>query len=283
MPAQYLLAGLGARDRRMLVARVGDAQLVEPRVDGSPRLAVTRAEPAEIVRASRVLCSSSSLIRARHQHGGAADAAFAQVGQRAVRVGQIVALGVHLDRHLRREREEVARVLARQVRDRADDALLPEQTIGKRRHVAHVDAGADDDAAGRDVRQRFGNEAADRREDDRRVERLGRRLVRSAGPGHAHASRERLRLVVAGRRERVHLAPVVQRDLRDDVRRRAEAVQPEPADLLRSGHAIRAVADQAGAQQRRRVDVAVPVGQLERVAGVDDGVSRRSRRRCDSR
>ena len=69
----------------------------------------------------------------------------------------------------------------------------------------------------------------------------------------------------------------MQRHLRDDVRRRAEAVQSEPAGFSSHqrlnffGHAIRAVPDQAGAQQRRRVGVAVSCGQLEAVAGIHDG------------
>ena len=46
---------------------------------------------------------------------------------------------------------------------------------------------------GHDVRQRFGNEAADRREDDRRVERLRRRLGGRARPRRAEAARELLR------------------------------------------------------------------------------------------
>jgi hypothetical protein len=55
------------------------------------------------------------------------------------------------------------------------------------------------------------------------------------------------------------------------VRRRSETVQAKPANTVsRSCQAIRAIPDEAGAQQRRRLEIAVPIGQLEGIAGVDD-------------
>ena len=125
----------------------------------------------------------------------AAYPTVAQVGQRAIGIGQSVALGVHLDRHRGGKRQKIARILPREVRDRPDHALFPEEPIGKRRHVAHVDAGTDHDASRHDVRQRFGNQPADGREDDGGVERFGRRLVGSAGPSDAKIPREHLLLV----------------------------------------------------------------------------------------
>ena len=58
------------------------------------------------------------------------------------------------------EREELLAVAARQVRDRAEHALVPEQLVRERRDVGHVDAGADDGAALRDGAQRRGHELA---------------------------------------------------------------------------------------------------------------------------
>src|SRR5471032_1279677 len=61
-------------------------------------------------------------------------------------------------------------------------------------------------------------------------------------------------------------------DLRDDVRRGPEAVEPQADGVAR--HPVRAVADEPRAQQRRRFGVGVAVGQLEGVVGVGDGVVR---------
>jgi hypothetical protein len=58
----------------------------------------------------------------------------------------------------------------------------------------------------------------------------------------------------------------VQGDLADDVRAGAEAVEPEARRIAR--HAQRAVPDEPGAQQRRRLEVAEALGQGERVAAV---------------
>jgi hypothetical protein len=54
-------------------------------------------------------------------------------------------------RDLGRQRETVAGIATCQIRDRADHPFFPQQPIGKRRDVAHVDAGTDDDATGHDT------------------------------------------------------------------------------------------------------------------------------------
>ena len=101
---------------------------------------------------------------------------MAQVGQRPVRVGQLIAADVGFDGNCWRDGQELASVLTGEIRHGSHASLLPQETVRKCRNVAHVDAGAHDGAAGRNARERFGNEAADRREDDRRVERAGRRV-----------------------------------------------------------------------------------------------------------
>ena len=57
------------------------------------------------------------------------------------------------------------------------------------------------------------------------------------------------------------LRPWSLRDLGDDVRRGAEAVQPEPLGVAR--HPQRAVADQAGAEERRGLEILVTLGDGE--------------------
>ena len=117
--------------------------------------------------------------------------------------------------------------------------------------------------------QRRGDERADRREQDRGVELLRRRPGRVACPLDAELERERLRRLVLRAREREHAPALVPRDLRDDVRRGAEAVEPEPLGV--AGHAQRAVADQPGAEERRRLLVGVALRNRHAVALVGDG------------
>ena len=88
-----LLAGLGARDRRMLVT----ALYAMPSSAASRRSIHCSSRPLPYVISG--LGPPSRRSYGRHEHRRAADAAVAQIGQRAIRVGQIVARGVHLDRH----------------------------------------------------------------------------------------------------------------------------------------------------------------------------------------
>src|SRR5439155_1075079 len=123
------------------------------------------------------------------------------------------------DGDLRRKREELLAVAARQIRHGPHDALPPEQLVRERRDVAHVDACADDLPSLADRSQRDRHERADWSEDDRRVELFGRRLVRISRPLHAERTRERLALLVPWTREREDAPPLVASDLRDDVSR----------------------------------------------------------------
>ena len=92
---------------------------------------------------------------------------------------------------------------------------------------------------------------------------FGRKLLRIAGPARPEAAREGLRLRVAGAGEGVHLASLEVRHLRDEVRRRAETVQADSPRV--TGEAQRAVADEAGAEQRRCLDGDSVVGERQAV------------------
>src|SRR5262249_11508682 len=81
----------------------------------------------------------------------------------------------------------------------------------------------------------------------------------------AERTSKALRVRVAGAGEGVHAPSLPRRDLRQDVRRRAEAVEPERSPL--ACHAIAAPADEAGAQKRRKRCV-VAVSQRETVARI---------------
>ena len=75
--------------------------------------------------------------------------------------------------------------------------------------------------------------------------------------------------VSPGRVKAYTVAALVRRHLTDLVRRRAKAVEAEPLGV--AGHAQRAVADQAAAQQRGELVVGRPLGQRQAEALVGDG------------
>src|SRR5206468_9317864 len=93
--------------------------------------------------------------------------------------------------------------------------------------------------------------------------------VRAARPFGAQLTGKRLCALVARPGEGEHAPALVDGDLADDVRRRAEAVDPEPSRV--AGHPERAEADQARAQQRRGLEVREAVGQREAEARLGDG------------
>src|SRR5262245_64079876 len=106
----------------------------------------------------------------RDQDGRARQAPGAQVVERLVGILQWVLPDVRLQRNVASDLHEFQTVLTCQIGDGPNDPLLPQESIRKRGYIAHVDAGAHDDAAGYDARQRLGYESADGREDERSVE-----------------------------------------------------------------------------------------------------------------
>ena len=115
-----------------------------------------------------------------------------------------------------------------------------------------------------------GNQRADRCEDERGIERLGRRGIRIAGPHSAQRQSETLGFGIPTPGERVHLAALVARDLGHDVGRGPEAVDPEPSRIARQ--AQRAVPDEPGAQERRGLDVGDSRREGEAEARIGQGV-----------
>src|SRR5215217_6585068 len=89
-----------------------------------------------------------------------------------------------------------------------------------------------------------------------------------SGPLRPERPRQPLGLLVLRAGEGEHAPPLVHRDLADDVRRRAEAVQTEALRVAREPQ--RAVADQPAAQQRRELERVRLVRQREAEALVGD-------------
>jgi hypothetical protein len=129
---------------------------------------------------------------ARRQDGGAADDAAAQAVERLLRSGERERLDRRPDRMLAHRPEQVMAVAARQVCNRPEHTLAPQELVGEGRDRAHVDPGANDRAALGDRSERLGDELAGRSEDDRGVELL-RPLADRAGPLGADAAGQRLR------------------------------------------------------------------------------------------
>jgi hypothetical protein len=132
-----------------------------------------------------------------------------------------------------------------------------------------VDAGDGQGAAPVQRSQGHRHEVAGGSEQHGGVQWLGRLVGRAPGRGRAQLEGEAPSLLAPG--EHVHGGALVQRDLGGDVGRSSEAVDPEPPARWQGRPAQRAVADDAGAQQGRRVPVVEGLGQPVGVALVDHG------------
>lgn len=165
------------------------------------------------------------------EHCGAIEPPGTQVGEGAVGVFETEPLDARLESDLRNQREQLLAISSRQVRDRTNGALLPEQPIRKRRNVRHVNPAAHHHAAGRDRGKRDRDQLTGGREDDCRVELHGWPLVGITSPYRSDLAGERLATPISGARERIHVATEVARDLRDQVTGGAEPVDPETTPL----------------------------------------------------
>ena len=158
------------------------------------------------------------------------------------------------------EVHELLRVRARHVGHRAQAPLVPEELVGHRRDVTHVDAGQADRAAGAHGRQRDRHELAGGREHDGTVARV-RAAPPSEPPTHdAPSSRASSRWPSP----RVSTTTSQPQCCSTWSARCADA--PNPSSATRSpgctsARRRAAVADDARAQQRRRFEV------VERPAG----------------
>src|SRR6516164_2093762 len=135
-----------------------------------------------------------------------------------------------------------------------------------------MDACAYDRASANDRAECNGHQGAHRSEDQRRVEGLRRSLVARARPLGAQTARKCLALGVTAPRECENLTSLRNGDLRDQVRRRSEAVDAEPARISRDP--VRPIADQPCAEQRRCFEITVLPWEWKREPRVRDRVLR---------
>ena len=148
---------------------------------------------------------------------------------------------------LAHQAEKLARVSTRQVGHRDELALLPQQPVRKGWDVTHVDAPADHAPAFSHRLQGRRHQLARRRKDDCGIQGFLRSNIRAAGPVGAKAAREGLADGIARSGEGMHPPALGRGHLHDQVRCRAEAVQPQA--LAGAGGLEATPADQAGAHQ----------------------------------
>ena len=117
--------------------------------------------------------------------------------------------------------------------------------------------------------QRGQHQVADRREQDRGVQ--WHRWPIGGALRRRRAQRQRQFAGGGAPRHHMHLGTLRQRDLRGDVCAAAEPVDAQPSAGGQVGPQQRAIADDAGAQQRRQLDVGVPRWQRVRESGWDRG------------
>jgi len=160
----------------------------------------------------------------RHQYSRAAELASAQVVQRLVGIGEQIGRGVGLHASLASDRKELLAVASCEVRDGDELALLPQQAIGHCRNVAHVDAATHDTTAPPNGAKCRRHQLSDGREYYRRIQRFGRNLVGTAGPGDTERDRELLRGAIVAPCERKHLPALPDCDLGNDMSGGTETV-----------------------------------------------------------
>ena len=154
-------------------------------------------------------------------------ATCAEVGKSLVSLNEGILSCLGGDTDLRGQAEEVDSVRAREIGDRKELPLFPEQAIGKAWDIAHMDAGANDATTFADRFQCKWHQRAHRRKDDGRVERLGWCFVGSSCPTRPLAPGEGLGGDVTRPGEGKHRSPLPLRHLCHDVGRRAETVQSQ--------------------------------------------------------
>ena len=125
-----------------------------------------------------------------------------------------------------------------------------------------------DAAFGEDAQGRR-HKGTDGREDDCGVQFLRRHFIGAAGPDRAETACRFLTSFVGRSGECENFAALVNRDLPDHVRGIAETVNAEAMRV--ASFAIGAVAEHAGAQKRRRLDIVVFVRQMKTKSRVRNG------------
>ena len=115
------------------------------------------------------------------------------------------------------------------------------------------------------------HEGPDRCENNRGVQPFRGPLIRTPCPAAAERLSKCLTGEIPGTREGEHLAPLPNSQLRQEMCRGAETVE---AQALSTSELVCAIADQPGAQERRRFDVRKSLGYAKAIARIRDYMGR---------
>jgi hypothetical protein len=137
-----------------------------------------------------------------------------------------------------------------------------------------VNTGTDHAASLARRRERCRHQRPDRRENDGRIEGFRRELVRASGPDDAQLPRQLLRGFIAGPCQCKYPAALGVRHLGKQVGRGSETVQTEAGCI--AGGTIGAIADQAGAEQRRGLHIGITLRDRQAIASIGHGVLRKA-------
>src|ERR1700683_63092 len=152
------------------------------------------------------------------------------------------------DVDLRSEAQKIKAVLAGEIGDGQELALLPQEAVGKARDITHVDTCTDNAAALAYCLQGLRHEIAHCREDDRGIEQRRWHRVGITCPGDTQAAGKRLSRQVPGSRKREYRTLLPDCHLRQNVGSGAEAVEAELSAVACDRE--RTPADKTGAQKR---------------------------------
>src|SRR5438128_4925452 len=206
----------------------------------------------------------------QRNYSAAVQSALAYVVERLIGLFEWVDSHFSFDGDGRCQQQKLVPVGPREVGHRSQHSLTPENRVREAWDVGHVDPAADDGPALCHRAQGGRHKLAGRREDDGRVEWVGWRRVRVAGPVRTEVEGKLLAGFVARTRERIGALAPVPRHLDDDRRRRSETVNAKSRSV--PGHAQGPVADEARAQKRRGLQVGVALGNRKAEPAVRDRV-----------
>ncbi len=187
----------------------------------------------------------------RNQNRRALKGSFPKPLERHIGFAQREGLYGRFERESRGQRQELLTVGTGEVGDRADGALAPEKLVWKLGNVAHVNAGADHPAAGADGGQGRRHQGAHGGEENRGIEKVGRRLIGVACPHRAKLPGEGLGLEITRSGKGEDPAALGAGDLGEEVRGGAKAVEAEIGSLACG--TIGAIADEPRAKERREL------------------------------
>src|SRR5690242_11836326 len=153
----------------------------------------------------------------RYQYRRTRQIPIPQIFQRRVGLAQGIEFGGYFDWHAGRQGQKLFGILAGEIGDRDQTFFPPQNVIGKRWDITHVDTSTDDNSTRANCAQRGGHQGPHGREDYCRVELFRWRNIRIASPCSAHSDRKLLGGFITAPGKREQLFSLMTQDLRHDM------------------------------------------------------------------